>query len=60
MTTFRIKVQTEALVTAYIEIEATTEEAALDKAADQAREECGDLVWKYDGLIEDAPITAAL
>jgi hypothetical protein len=60
MTTFRIKVQTEALVTAYIDVEAATEDDATDKAAEQAREQSGDLVWKYDGLIEDAPITATL
>jgi hypothetical protein len=48
------------LVTAYIEVQAATEDDATDKAAGQAREQSGDLVWKYDGLIEDAPITATL
>jgi hypothetical protein len=48
------------LVTAYIEVEAATEDDATDKAAEQAREQSGEIVWKYDGLIEDAPITATL
>jgi hypothetical protein len=60
MTTFRIKVQTEALVTAYIEVEAATENEAFDTAPEQAREQSGNLDWKYDGLIEDASITASL
>lgn len=60
MTTFRIKVQTEALVTTYIEVEAATENEAFAKASEQAREESDDLDWKYDGLIEDASITVSL
>jgi hypothetical protein len=55
-----VKVTTEALVTTNMEIEAPTENDAIEEAATQARENCGDHIWAYDGLIEDAPITATL
>jgi hypothetical protein len=60
MPKFRVKVTTEALVTTYMEIEAPTEDDAIEEAATQARENGGDHIWAYDGLIEDAPITATL
>ena len=60
MPKFRVKITTEALVTTNMEIEAPTENNAIEEAATQARENGGDHIWTYDGLIEDVPITATL
>ena len=60
MTKFRVKYRRKPWLPPISESMRRPKTTPPKKPAEQAREQGGDHIWKYDGLIEDAPITATL